>query len=140
MPKRPRLSKDGKPREVGTRLPRKRQFDPVLETRSGIKVRSQYEQECVAWFEANGIEFQYEPVMLIGGRQYRPDFFLPKYNLFVEICGYGHMPHYTERQKKKEAAYKKAGLKSVFIYCREKGEVVRELKAAFRDQSNGPIE
>jgi len=135
MPKRPRLSKDGKPREVGTRLPRKKPFEPVLETKSGVKVRSQYEQECVAWFEANAIEFQYEPVMLVGGKQYRPDFYLPKYNLFVEICGYGHMPHYAERQKKKEAAYKRAGLKAVFVHCREKGEVAKLLTKALVNQT-----
>ena len=53
--------------------------------------------------------------MLLGGRKFRPDFYLPEYNLFVEICGYNHQPYYRDRVKLKRNIYEKNGLKSVFI-------------------------
>jgi len=53
--------------------------------------------------------------MLIGGRQFRPDFYLPDHNLFIEICGYNHQPYYQDRRFYKERIYKKQGLRAVFI-------------------------
>jgi len=81
----------------GAKLSRGGRSKPAVETESGLLVRSKYERECVKFFEDNNVEFQYEPLILLSGRQYRPDFFLPKYNLFIELCGYNHMPFYRDR-------------------------------------------
>lgn len=53
--------------------------------------------------------------MLLNGRKFRPDFFLPDFDLFVEICGYNHQPYYRDRIKYKEQIYKKNDLQSVFV-------------------------
>ena len=53
--------------------------------------------------------------MLLNGRKFRPDFFLPEYELFVEICGYNHQPYYRDRRIYKEQIYDRNGLKSVFV-------------------------
>lgn len=114
--KRPK--KTGKPGQIkGTRLKRNLKFGPVIPASSGIKVRSQYEKICADWLNRNDIEFQYEPLMLIKGRQFRPDFYLPQHNLFLEICGYNHMPFYRDSIARKKALYDKYGLKSVFVNC-----------------------
>ena len=129
----PRFRKKGlysRPR--GTRLPRKQKFQAELATDSGVKVRSKYEKTCADFLHASGIEFQFEPLMLLKGRQFRPDFYLPEYNLFLEICGYGHMPYYRSRMRHKQRLYDELGLRSAFIHYDGKGsleELIRcELK------------
>jgi DNA helicase-4 len=107
----------------GQRLKRTRKFETRLATKSGIKVRSKYEQTTADYLYERGIHFQYEPLMLLGGKQFRPDFFLPDYNLFLEICGYGHMPNYRARQAYKENTYTKNGLKAIFIHYHGKGSL-----------------
>jgi hypothetical protein len=90
-----RFSKSGKhapPR--GERLKRQERNAPRYDTQAGVKVRSRLEQRCADVLTDAGIVFQYEPLLLLAGRQYRPDFFLPEFNLFLEICGYRHMPFY----------------------------------------------
>jgi hypothetical protein len=99
----------------GAKLPRQKLFEPVIETLSGINVRSSYEKACADLFYQNNIKFQYEPLMLLEGRKFRPDFFLPDFNLFVEICGYNHQPYYRDRINYKKQIYDKNGLNAVFI-------------------------
>lgn len=83
MRSRRKSKKDGRsvpPR--GVKLARRRKFEAELPTVSGVLVRSSYEKRTANYLTKNGIEFQYEPLILLEGRQYRPDFFLPRYNLF----------------------------------------------------------
>ena len=128
MPYRKRPRKDGRPVPGrGLHLPRKQRFQPTLSTTSGTTVRSQYEKRCVAYFEANQIQYQYEPVLLLEGRQYRPDFFLPEYNLFVEICGYNHMPHYRDRIAQKKQVYDKYRIRVLFLHYAGKGSLEKLL-------------
>lgn len=80
---------------------------------------------------ARNIEFQYEPLILIENRQFRPDFYLPQYNLFLEICGYGHMPHYRIRVQQKKHLYEKFDMNSIFIECKTKCDMNKTLKHEF---------
>jgi hypothetical protein len=128
MSYRKRIRKDGRPVPGrGLRLPRKQRFQRELPTASDIRVRSQYEKHCVAYFESNRIQYHYEPVLLLGGRQYRPDFFLPEYNLFVEICGYGHMPYYRDRVVQKKQIYNKYQIPVLFLHYNGKGSLEKLL-------------
>ncbi|MCP4634387.1 MAG: hypothetical protein GY855_15780 [candidate division Zixibacteria bacterium] len=112
----------------GIKLHRKKKFEPVLETKSGIKVRSKYEVTTANYLYNNSIEFLYEPLMILGGQQYRPDFYLPEYNLFLEICGYNHMPYYRDRSAYKYETYKRHGLQFIFIYYNGKGSLEKIIK------------
>ena len=126
---RKRLKKDGKHvYPSGLKLARRRKFEPVIPAGSSAKVRSKYEKRTAEYLEKNGIRFQYEPLILLGGRQYRPDFYLPDYNLFLEICGYGHMPFYSERAAQKERIYEQNRLRAVFIHYRGQGSLERLIK------------
>jgi hypothetical protein len=132
---RKRLKKNGKNSPLrGHRLERKRKFEPTLATDSGINVRSQYEKRCADFLFGNKIEFQYEPLILLDGRQYRPDFFLPKYNLFLEICGFGHMPFYNVRIKHKIQIYKKHHLQAVFVHYNGRGSLEKKIKEGLENQ------
>jgi len=86
-------------------------------------VRSRYEKTTADFLYKNNIEFQYEPLILLAGKQYRPDFFLPRHNLFLEICGYNHMPFYTDRIGFKEQLYRKHSLNAIFIRYNGKGSL-----------------
>lgn len=130
-----RKSKTGRPSpRPGVRLVRKKKFEPVIITDSGIKVRSKYEKRCADFLYEQNITFQYEPLILLGSKQYRPDFYLPKFNLFLEICGYGHMPYYTDRVSFKKKVYEEHNMKAIFIFYNGKGsleELLREELSKF---------
>ncbi len=129
MLNRRRHKKSGKYSPLrGIRVPRKRRFEPVLATESGVKVRSQYEKRCADYLFSNKIEFLYEPLMLLGGRQFRPDFFLPEYNLFLEICGYDHMPFYRDHTAHKQQIYGKQELRSVFLHYKGKSSLETKIR------------
>jgi len=124
MHKRKRLKKKGQPGQSrGIRLPRNRQFEPVIETGARIRVRSNYEKRCAEYLYQNNIEFLYEPLMLLSGRQFRPDFYLPEYDLFLEICGYNHMPYYRDRIILKRQIYDKHKMSAIFIDYDGKGSL-----------------
>jgi hypothetical protein len=60
-----------------------------IETRyKGYRFRSRLEARWAVFFDALGIDYQYEPQGFIVGydhRPYLPDFLLPKYNLYCEV-------------------------------------------------------
>lgn len=125
---RKRLKKDGKHViPSGLKLERRRKFEAVIPAGSS-KVRSKYEKRTAEYLEKNKIKYQYEPLILLEGRQYRPDFYLPDYNLFLEICGYGHMPFYRDRIAQKQKIYEKSRLKAVFIHYRGRGSLEEMIK------------
>jgi len=114
----------------GVKLERRRAFQPRIETKSGVRVRSSYEKTTADFLHKNNITFQYEPLILLAGKQYRPDFFLPDYDLFLEICGYNHMPFYTDRTKFKQELYRKHNLRAIFIRYNGKGSLPNILKTS----------
>ena len=129
MKRKKRLSKTGLPLpQRGVKLVRKRKFEPQLETKSKVRVRSKYEQRCADFLYSNNISFKYEPLIILGSKQYRPDFYLPKYNLFLEICGYTHMPFYRDRTSHKKKLFEENNMKALFIYYNGKGSLEEILK------------
>jgi len=80
-----------------------------------------------------GINFVYEPLLLLSGKQYRPDFYLPEFSLFIEICGFTHMPFYRDRIDLKQKVYAAKGLRCAFIVSRSV-KSLREQLAAVLDQ------
>lgn len=117
----------------GVKLERNEKNAPRYETRAGFKVRSRLEQRCADWLHEQKIAVQYEPLILLAGRQYRPDFFLPQHELFIEICGYRHMPFYTDRQEEKRRLYERHHLNVIFINAGGAAEALKKLKAALSD-------
>ena len=122
------------PGKRGIKIPRKKKFEPVIPTLSGVSVRSQYEKICADYLYQHKINFRYEPLILLEGKQYRPDFFLTDHNIFIEICGYNHMPYYRDRVRRKIHLYRKHDLQTIFIQYNGNGSlkniIARELDKA----------
>ena len=91
---------------------------PAVKTSTGRQVRSKSEKLCAEFLAANGIQFIYEPLLLLSGRQFRPDFYLPDSGTFIEICGFTHMPYYCDRMEEKRRIYAAQGLVVHFIEVR----------------------
>jgi len=54
-----------------------------------IWMRSTWEIAIAKWYDKNSIEWQYEPKAFdLGHTTYTPDFYLPEFNLYVEVKGY----------------------------------------------------
>ncbi|MBN1211370.1 MAG: hypothetical protein JXA92_02225 [candidate division Zixibacteria bacterium] len=106
---------------------------PTVSTAAGTAVRSRYEKKAVEYFRAENIEFLYEPLLLLDGKKYRPDFFLPAFDLFVEICGYGLMPHYRDRIAFKKQLYKKHDLRVIFITYNGRGSLEKLIEKELAD-------
>lgn len=81
-------------------------------TYNGVKFQGQWELDFYKWCESNNIEClrneQGFPYIWNGKRMYFPDFFLPKYNAYVEVKGYK-----TERDEAKWSQFPKHLLKIV---------------------------
>lgn len=59
---------------------------PVRDKELGIKFRSKFEWRAARRFEKAGIKWKFEPkVTLMNGSYCLPDFFLPDYDLFIEL-------------------------------------------------------
>jgi hypothetical protein len=126
--KRKRINKDGRPLSVRVRKQSgKKILEPHLDSSTGIKVRSKLEQKCIDIFQSNKIRFQYEPLILLSGKQLRPDFYLPDHNLFIEICGLRKMPYYDERYNAKEKLYEIYNLDVIIINATTTKSVEKKL-------------
>lgn len=53
-------------------------------TLDGIKVRSKSEQSIADWFYRHSIKYEYEPLLNIKDFSFRPDFYVPDANLYIE--------------------------------------------------------
>lgn len=126
-----RIKKNGHPGPpAGVRYSRPKLKPPGVSAAGKLNVRSRYEKECVEYFEEQGIDYKYEPLIILAGKQYRPDFYLPGLDLFIEICGFTHMPYYTDRVEQKKQLYSHSGLKAVFIVHTGRGSIKEKLRRA----------
>ena len=50
----------------------------------GTKVRSKSEQFIADWFYRHSIKYEYEPLLNVKDFDFRPDFFIPEANLYIE--------------------------------------------------------
>ena len=66
-------------------------------------MRSSYELKFAKYLDKQGIKWQYEPKAFdLGTTTYRPDFYLPTKNIYIEVKGY-----WTEEAKNKFELFKK---------------------------------
>lgn len=76
------------------------------QTKKGEIVRSKAEARIANYLFDNNIEYEYEKSVVVDGRNIHPDFYLPKYNLFIEFYGlYGVKARYTTDVNLKEGHY-----------------------------------
>ena len=82
-----------------------------------IYMRSSYEIAFVKWCDNQNIRWQYEPkVFDLGNSTYTPDFYLPEFNLYIEVKGW-----WRDDAKAKFELFKQ-------IYCGERIKIVNKLE------------
>jgi len=72
-------------------------------TLNGTKVRSKSEQYIANWLYRHNIKFEYEPTVNFSNFPFKPDFFIPEANLYIE-----HVSKISYPTKNKEEQFKKA--------------------------------
>lgn len=80
-------------------------------TLDGTKVRSKSEQYIADWFFRHSIKYEYEPLLNIKDFSFRPDFFIPEANLYIE-----HVSDKSYSTKNKEEQFHKGHLLLVKTY------------------------
>lgn len=80
-------------------------------TLDSTKVRSKSEQFIADWFYRHNIKYEYEPLLNIKTFSFRPDFFIPKANLYIE-----HTSDLSYSMRDKEEQFKKGKLLLVKTY------------------------
>ena len=71
----------------------------------GTKVRSKSEQFIADWFYRHKIKYEYEPELNVKDFPFRPDFYIPVANLYIE-----HISDKSYSTKNKEEQFKKGNL------------------------------
>lgn len=80
-------------------------------TLDGTKVRSKSEQFIADWFYRHSIKYEYEPLLNIKDFSFRPDFFIPDANLYIE-----HVSDKSYSTVNKEEQFEKGNLLLVKTY------------------------
>jgi len=75
----------------------------------GIKYRSGIEVRVARLLEGKGVEFVYEKPFAFGDRRVLVDFYLPKYDLIIEIEGFGY-DEYLQRNLRRYRLLESTGL------------------------------
>lgn len=74
-------------------------------TLNGTKVRSKSERDIADWLYRHNIPFVYEPKINISDFEFRPDFFIPTANLYIE-----HVSDISYNTKDKELQFEKGNI------------------------------
>ena len=74
-------------------------------TLDGTKVRSKSEQFIADWFYRHSIKYEYEPLLNVKDFSFRPDFYIPDANLYIE-----HISDKSYPTKDKEEQFLKGNL------------------------------
>ena len=88
----------------------------TYKTISGLTVRSKSEARIANYLSKHNLQFEYEKEIEIFGNKYRPDFYLPKYNIYIEFFGLSHIPSYKEKCDEKKSSYAKAKIICIYLY------------------------
>lgn len=80
-------------------------------TLDGTKVRSKSEQFIADWFYRHTIKYEYEPLLNVKDFSFRPDFYIPAANLYIE-----HISDKSYSTKDKEEQFQKGNLLLVKTY------------------------
>ncbi len=78
---------------------------------NGTKVRSKSEQFIADWFYRHSIKYEYEPLLNIKDFTFRPDFYVPEANLYIE-----HVSDKSYSTQNKEEQFQKGNLLLVKTY------------------------
>jgi hypothetical protein len=115
-------------------------------TLRGVEVRSRAEKTIADYLTENGIVYKYEPVLMGGAnheREMRPDFYLPKFDLYVEYWGMISHPdeskrnEYVEKMRWKIAQYREMKLRVISIEHADLSNLGDVFRGKFEEATGG---
>jgi hypothetical protein len=121
---------------------RRKTYGGLVQTSRGETVRSNSERRIADYFFANNIDYVYEREARSSGDRHRisrPDFFLPRYGVYVEYWGLLNVgdsslrTRYEGSMKWKMAQYQKNNIRFISIYPKDLDNLDRTFRARFRD-------
>ncbi len=105
---------------------KRRNFDTRVEVNKTIRatdgtlVQSDGERRIAEWLKAQGIAYRYDDrLRIVEGRQIRPDFYLPEYDVYIEYWGMDTLD-YKIGMLIKQQIYQHAGKRLISLYPSDK--------------------
>lgn len=92
----------------------RKKFDAQYRTQSGHYVRSRAEVMIADWLYSNDVVFAYEKRVPIENDMFC-DFYLPKYQIYIEYWGYDEDEKYQNRKAEKQHLYQEHHLNLIEI-------------------------
>ena len=117
----------------------KKKYGIKSKTFRGERVRSKGEKQIADCLYQHGIKYRYEPKLLVGGwfskkKPCMPDFYLPKYNVYIEYWGLAKKSAaYRHNMKKKMKQYQSGRVKVISIYPKDIRDLEWAMKRQFED-------
>ena len=95
-------------------------YGEVSETDKGEEVRSKAEKSVADYLHENKIEYKYEETIKLGDQKIKYDFYLPKYDIYIEYWGLEGLDNktgekYRARKAEKIELYDEHNLKLISI-------------------------
>lgn len=87
------------------------QYPTTYTTLNGTKVRSKSEQYIADWLYRHNIKFVYEPIVNMKRFDFKPDFFLPEGNIYIE-----HVSNLSGSIENKARELREAGKTVLYTY------------------------
>lgn len=91
-------------------------FGGSYTTVRGERVRSLGEKRIADFLFERGVQYEYEPLMMVGGEKVRPDFALPEYEFVVEFYGVEGDEGYDLQSNYKRSLYKSHQSRVIELY------------------------
>jgi hypothetical protein len=108
---------------------RRRNFDTRVEVQKTIRttggglVQSDGERLIADWLTAHRIAYRYDDrLRIVEGRQIRPDFYLPEYDIYIEYWGMDTLD-YKIGMLVKQQMYQQAGKRLISLYPKDKPQI-----------------
>jgi len=135
--------KDLKPWNLGIRWggggksESKPDYTNIKITNKGETVKSGAEKILADFFNKNNINYQYEKECfndnLIEQKISNPDFYLPKYDVYVEYWGMINDEEYHRNMKWKMKQYHENNIKFISIYPHDLKDIERNFRRKFKE-------
>ncbi|MBN2086980.1 hypothetical protein JW758_01400 [Candidatus Peregrinibacteria bacterium] len=92
-------------------------FAKQIKTKQGEIVKSNYEKDVANYLYDNGVEYIYEdPLKMSNGLIIHPDFYLPGYDVYIEVYGMWGSAKYSKDRAKKQLAYDQDDIKVIELW------------------------
>ena len=90
-----------------------------LRSRRGVFVQSAGEKAVADFLHDHGVRFRYDKRRTIAGEWVRPDFYLPKFGVFVEYLGRAGDKEYDARTVEKVGLFEDVGERVILVRRRD---------------------